>query len=48
MQTMMESSEDTQGTPERIGKVLSTIFLVALAALFAYGYAARFISTLHL
>ena len=45
---MTESLDDTQGTPERIGKVLSTVFLVALAALFAYGYVSRFFSTLHL
>jgi hypothetical protein len=48
MQTMTESSEDTQGTPERIGKVLSVIFLLALAALFIYGYAGRIISTIHI
>jgi hypothetical protein len=48
MQTMTESSDDTQGTPERIGNVLSIIFLLALAGLFIYGYAARIYSTLHI
>ncbi len=39
---MTESTEQTQDTPERIGKALSTVLLLALAALFIYGYAARF------
>jgi hypothetical protein len=38
----MDSSERGRELPERIGNVLSIILLLALAALFAYGYAPRF------
>lgn len=38
----MDDSERASEVPERIGKVLSIILLLALAALFAYGYAPRF------
>ena len=44
----MDSTENGQDAPERIGKVLSIVFLLALAALFVYGYAPRIISTIHL
>ena len=44
----MDSTENDQEMPERIGKVLSTVFLAALAVLFIYGYASRIFSTLHL
>jgi hypothetical protein len=38
----MDSNEHAGELPERIGNVLSIILLLALAALFAYGYAPRF------
>lgn len=38
----MDDSDRAQERPERIGKVLSIVFLAALAALFIYGYAPRF------
>jgi hypothetical protein len=39
---MMDSTDQPQELPERIGKILSIVFLLALAALFVYGYAPRF------
>jgi hypothetical protein len=38
---MMDSNEHAGELPERIGNVLSILLLLALAALFAYGYAPR-------
>jgi len=42
----MDSTDQAQERPERIGNVLSIVFLVALAALFVYGYMPRILSTL--
>ena len=42
----MDSKNATQNGPERLGHVLSIVFLVALAALFVYGYLPRLMSTL--
>jgi hypothetical protein len=46
MESIMNNNNASQDGPERLGNVLSIVFLVALAALFVYGYAARIISTL--
>jgi len=42
----MNSDNGGQDGTERLGNVLSIVFLVALAALFLYGYLPRFIATL--
>lgn len=44
----MSSTKNGQEAPERIGNVLSIVFLVALAALFLYGYTPRILSTIGL
>jgi hypothetical protein len=43
---MTDNRDKTQGKPERIGNVLSIVFLLALAALFLYGYAQRILATI--
>ena len=42
----MNSYNGSQDGPERLGKVLSIVFLVALAALFLYGYLPRLMATI--
>lgn len=42
----MNSIDQTPEWPERLGNVLAIVFLVALAALFLYGYLPRFLATL--
>ena len=44
----MSSTRNRQEAPERIGNVLSIVFLVALAALFLYGYTQRILLTIGL
>lgn len=44
----MDSTDNSQKAPERIGNVLSIILLAALAALFLYAYVPRFMTTLGL
>jgi hypothetical protein len=41
-ESSMDNGNATEEGPERLGKVLSIVFLLALAALFVYGYAPRF------
>ena len=41
----MDSTENSQEVPERIGHVLSIILLLALAALFLYAYVPRILAT---
>jgi hypothetical protein len=42
-ETIMNADQGEDGTTEKIGYVLSIIFIAALAALFLYGYLPHFL-----